>query len=59
MTLKAEGVAERAPKQAQTGLCIKAAPGLKLRDRKVTRLAVKGQSSRGGTVGHANRAGLV
>jgi hypothetical protein len=29
------------PKRASTGLYVKAAPGLKLRDRRVTRLAVK------------------
>lgn len=33
--------ADERPKRASTGLYVKAAPGLKLRDRKVTRLAVK------------------
>jgi hypothetical protein len=33
--------ADERPKRASTGLYVKAAPGLRLRDRKVTRLAVK------------------
>jgi phage terminase small subunit len=35
------GNAVERPRRASTGLYVRAAPGLKLRDRKVTRLAVK------------------
>jgi phage terminase small subunit len=39
--MSANGNAVERPPRASTGLYVKAAPGLKLRDRKVTRLAVK------------------